>query len=415
MDITKLLEIYEKQSTIADTAREYCKLNNVEYNDSVRRKVSKILNKHAVVLESVTVSNDYKKSPEEKSPVKTMNAFDKDGNLMNIDEYCKKYHLDRDSVRSYKLVSHTGIPYFNIVFNDNQEDESTISTEDFKSIIQEFFENSPKFENKQSEGKRGTGVVKIADLHLGSYVDNLIRTKDFSIDILCKKLEETAQEVNKMGYSKVHVHILGDLIESFTAKSHANTWKGLDKKMAGAEAVKLSVKVLHEYLLNNIENLGDVKIVAGNHDRITSDNKDDVQGEAANLISWGLELLGYNVEFNPLVITHIVDGICHILTHGHHGISKKTTKQLCWDYGVKGKFNLICEGHLHSIIQRLSIVQRDSLKTITDDAVDHRRMNCPSYFTGNFFSESLGYTSESGFLIVEDNGKGVPNVFNYAV
>ena len=25
------------------------------------------------------------------------------------------------------------------------------------------------------------------------------------------------------------------------------------------------------------------------------------------------------------------------------------------------------------------------------------------------------YTSESGFLIVEDNGKGVPNVFNYAV
>ena len=61
MDITKLLEIYEKQSTIADTAREYCKLNNVEYNDSVRRKVSKILNKHAVVLESVTVSSGYKK------------------------------------------------------------------------------------------------------------------------------------------------------------------------------------------------------------------------------------------------------------------------------------------------------------------------------------------------------------------
>ena len=36
-------------------------------------------------------------------------------------------------------------------------------------------------------------------------------------------------------------------------------------------------------------------------------------------------------------------------------------------------------------------------------------------FTGNFFSESLGYTSESGFVITEDNGKGVPNVFYYAV
>ena len=38
-----------------------------------------------------------------------------------------------------------------------------------------------------------------------------------------------------------------------------------------------------------------------------------------------------------------------------------------------------------------------------------------SFFTGNFFSESLGYTSESGFVITEDNGKGVPNVFYYAV
>ena len=148
---------------------------------------------------------------------------------------------------------------------------------------------------------------------------------------------------------------------------------------------------------------------------MTSDNKEDVQGEAANLISWGLELMGYDIEFNPLVLTHTVDGICHILTHGHHGISKKSTKQLCWDYGKKGKFNLICEGHLHSIIQKLSVSSREKFQTIKDDAVDHRRMNCPSFFTGNFYSESLGYTSESGFVIVEDNGKGVPNVFYYAV
>jgi len=27
----------------------------------------------------------------------------------------------------------------------------------------------------------------------------------------------------------------------------------------------------------------------------------------------------------------------------------------------------------------------------------------------------LGYTSESGFIITENNGKGVPNVFYYAI
>ena len=82
---------------------------------------------------------------------------------------------------------------------------------------------------------------------------------------------------------------------------------------------------------------------------------------------------------------------------------------------MQGNYNLICEGHLHSIIQKLNVNQRDTYQTIKDDAVDHRRMNCPSFFTGNFFSEILGYTSESGFVITEDNGKGVPNVFYYAV
>jgi len=125
--------------------------------------------------------------------------------------------------------------------------------------------------------------------------------------------------------------------------------------------------------------------------------------------------MGYSVEFNPLVITHTIGNISHILTHGHHGISKKTTQQICWDYGQQGKFNLICEGHLHSIFDSLPIRAREKYKTIKDDSVDHRRMVCPSFFTGNFYSESLGYTSQSGFVITEDNGKGIPNVFYYAI
>ena len=185
--------------------------------------------------------------------------------------------------------------------------------------------------------------------------------------------------------------------------------------MVGAEAVKLVVRILHENFLSKIKNWDKVKVVAGNHDRVTSDNKEDVQGDAANLVCWGLNLIGYDIEFNPLVITHTVGNICHILTHGHHGISKKSTKQICWDYGIQGKYNLICEGHLHSTIQKLNIKQRDNYQTFKDDSVDHKRINCPSFFTGNFFSESLGYTSESGFMITEDNGKGVPNIFYYAI
>lgn len=383
--------------SVTKAVKKACIKFNVEYNDTLRRRFSDSVNK-----------SDTKQYHNEVQ----LSAMKLDGTIMSIDEYCEYYGIPLEQARTYKLVTHTGTPYYNIASNILAA-EPEVSEQELKDLIEEGL-RSVKYTKVLTKGN-GTGVVKISDLHLGAYVDNLIRTKDFSIDILANKLYDAATEVNKRNYSKVHVHVLGDLIESFTGLSHKNTWKGLDKAMVGAEAVKLVTRILHDNFLSRIVNLEDVKVVAGNHDRVTSDNKEDVHGGAANLVCWGLELLGYNVEFNPLVITHKVDDICHILTHGHHNISKKSTKQLCWDYGVQGIYNLICEGHLHSIIQKLNVNQRDSYQTIKDDAVDHRRITCPSFFTGNFFSESLGYTSESGFVITENNGKGIPNVFYYAI
>lgn len=337
------------------------------------------------------------------------------GTFYTIEEYCEVYGLDFNTVKDYKLLSYnaSNIAY-NITFKSDESEDDSMSFEEIKELLSKAITEKYRPINRKYKTNK-TGVVKLADLHLGAYVDNLIKTKNFSISILADLLRQTADEINARCYKLVHIHLLGDLIESFTGLSHKNTWKGLDKAMVGADAIKLVTQILHDNLLSRIENLGEVKVVAGNHDRVTSDNKEDVQGGGASLICWGLELMGYSVEFNPLVITHIVDGICHVLTHGHHGISKKSTKQLCWDYGVQGYFILICEGHLHSIIQKLSATQSDKFQTIKDDAVDHRRMNCPSFFTGNFFSESLGYTSQSGFVITEDNGKGVPNMFYMAI
>ena len=411
----QILELYENEKNKTYVAQEYCRLNNIEYTDSKRRMISKIVNSEGVdddlENDSTTDSNNY--SNDKEKPQRGFTAIGEDGQLMSIEKYCEFYGLDANKIRSYKLISHTGLPFYNCVFYEEVIEPAVTETE-LKELILRGFEEV-KYTPIIKDTKNKIGVVKIADLHLGAYVDNLIRTKNFSINILADKLSEAVNDINERNYSTVHVHILGDLIESFTGLSHKNTWKGLDKAMVGAEAVKLVVKILHDNFLSKIVNLGEVKVVGGNHDRSTSDNKEDVQAGAANLVCWGLELLGYNVEFNPLVITHTIGKITHILTHGHHALSKKSTKQLCWDYGVQGNYNLICEGHLHSIIQKLNVNQRDTYQTIKDDAVDHRRMNIPSFFTGNFFSESLGYTSESGFVVVEDNGKGVPNVFFYAV
>lgn len=344
-----------------------------------------------------------------------LSAVKENGTIMNLQEYCEFYGLNSNDYKSHKLCTHAGGATYNLA-SKTTEDEIKIDIEKFKEHIENALSevDTTFVKNETTPIKYKEGVIKLADLHFGALIKDLLKTHDYSSGILAKKLSETADMVNEIGFKKVHIHILGDLIESFTGLNHINSFKSLDTFEIGANAIKGCTLLLHKFL-SKINNLGSIKIIAGNHDRTSSSNKEDVEGEAANLISWGLDLIGYDVEFHHFVIKHVVEDICHILTHGHHGISKKSTKDICWDYGEKGMFNLICEGHLHSIIEKLSVNQRKLFKTVKDDSVDHRRMNCPSFFTGNGFSETLGYTSNSGFVITFNNGKGIPHVWYMSV
>ena len=260
------------------------------------------------------------------------------------------------------------------------------------------------------------GVITVTDLHFGAYISAMTINPEFNISILCGMLERSAEYVNRIGYSKVHVFVLGDLIESFTGLNHKNSWKGLDKGMFGVSAIKLFTELFSKHFLEKIANLGSIKMVAGNHDRVTSDNNEDVDGGAAEMIAWGLELMKYDVEFNPAVMNVVVDGVSYILNHGHLYLTKKKTAQeLAWMYGQKGMFNFILEGHLHSRMRKLSANQVSKFQMVMDDTVDTRRQVCPPLFTGNAYSEYGGWSTNPGVLVIENNGYGVPHVFDFSL
>jgi len=357
------------------------------------------------LFNTVTETNDY----EPKKQVFT--AISGDGKIMNIETYCKYYGLDFDKVRSFKLVSHTGIPFYNIAFYESEDIDDANTYLEIKEILVKAFDKAIKHTTTIVDGSEIANIV-IGDPHLGAYIDGLVNTKDFSIPILIDYLEEIVNKVNKRGFKEVNIFFLGDMIESFTGLNHKNSWKGLQKGMIGAEVIRFSVNIWHEKFLSKINNLKKVKLVAGNHDRLTSDKDEDTDGGASDLIAFGLELLGYDIEFHPTVISCEIDGINYILLHGHKGISKKSTKDICWDFGKKGVYNVILEGHLHSIVQNLSVNMRGKFNILKDDSVDHIRMHARSLFTGNGYSEDLGYTSNAGFSIITNNGKGLADIDN---
>lgn len=395
---------------------------------AIRNYVDKYLAKHNDILEpenkdklnwnikkdtstDVVTETDTNQYPEH-TPGSLPSAWSIEmGRYLTIQEFCKKYGLNPDSVKSSKLVTHNaGHMTYNIAFDGNEIADDF----DYLGELEKALEAIPVYKDKGKKlGKQG--VISLADLHFGAYIVGLKETPDFSAAILVNMLRRAAMKVNKFDYKVVHIHLLGDLIESFTGLNHINVWKNLEYGHHGVGVIKMFVKMFKENFLDLIPNLGEIKIIAGNHDRTSSNSQEDTEGGVAELIGWGLELLGYSVEFSSSIITHVVEDTCYILNHGHHYITKKlTTQDICWKFGEKGLFNFVCEGHLHSRIAKLSATQLKNFNMISDDNIDVRRQVFCSLFTGNSYSEYGGWSTKAGFTITESNGNKGVNVFDFS-
>lgn len=347
-----------------------------------------------------------------------------DGELkvMPIEEYCEHYGLDHESVVSYKLIKHNGGAYYNIGFAEKQKPQNhapdSRGIEQTKQVLRDWI-TQDKISNLQPttySNAFGDIVIVLSDLHLGALVTGLQKTSDFSKKICMDYLMKAAQEVNNLAYDNAHVHILGDLVETVSGLNHINSWQSIGSGDYGANIIRQATEIIHECFLSKIPGLKSVKMVSGNHDRLSAQKDVDPEYGGASLVAWGLGLIGYNVEYHPICVRHEVDGICYILLHGDRGISKKQTKEIVWDYGKQGVFNVVLEGHLHSRMERTVNKKLPDLKHLEhSDTVDTRRFVCPSFFTGNLYSESNGWTSTPGFKIIRSNGKGKPNVFDYTL
>lgn len=101
-----------------------------------------------------------------------MSALNEDGFVMDINEYCEHYELPREDVRSYKLVTHTGTPYYNIAFHEVKE-EANFITEDYLVSIMEQYMVTPTRVRDIVIPEPSGGVVRLVytDTHIGMHPD----------------------------------------------------------------------------------------------------------------------------------------------------------------------------------------------------------------------------------------------------
>ena len=196
INLEELSSIYEQEKTIADAARKYCSENNIEYSDSIRRKCSAILNKNNVINDNDTKDNNYKTKIVGQERV-IFTALDSDGKMMSIEKYCEFYGLEYNKVKSYKLISHSGTPFYNIVFF-----EDINSGNDFEEFSKNLLEEISQL--KSREIKRvilednidgHLLVVDPCDIHIGKLCDSFEVGEDYNNQIAVDRVKEGVQGI----------------------------------------------------------------------------------------------------------------------------------------------------------------------------------------------------------------------------
>ena len=266
---------------------------------------------------------------------------------------------------------------------------------------------SKKFSKKYKPAKLNIqqekiGVVCIADLHVGAENGKhkgTLKTLDFSLEILMDYMQQIANQVNSMNYSQVHLACLGDFIESFTGLNHPNSWQGIEDDLVSDNAVIAAGELLACFF-SKINNLEKVYMVSGNHDRTTASNKLDVKGGVGKILAYALKLHGYSVEYHHMLLNPVIDRIQYLFTHGHHSFNSKGITNMMLRYGNQTMYMVGVSGHLHSRNTKKEFYKSDGY---VYDAVEGRAVTVASLFTGNLYSESIGYTSTAGFSIFEAN------------
>jgi hypothetical protein len=281
-----------------------------------------------------------------------------------------------------------------------------------QDVISELISDYPNCETlqfnrfpKNTEYRYKEICVNITDLHGGSKAENMKITKDWSIEKLEEKLDRVARIANSYKAEKVHLNILGDLVETVSGINHPDSWKLVQDGHFGSKTI-IETKNLLVRFINKLNNVYSINGVGGNHDRLQASNKLADTGATDlifEMIKERVKLTNSPVEVNydPIILPLSREGFGEILIHGDKGLHKRSVEFLILHFAKNPKdFQFINAGHLHSF------------QVNKDDAQEKgRRVVFPSIITGNYFSDiEIGKSDKSGFGITCINMFGEPDL-----
>jgi hypothetical protein len=141
--LEEALRIYEVENNISEACRQHCSELGIEYSEKYRNRLSRYLRSGKSEVdedlenETTTTTSQYK---PELSNMPSAWSGEKN-RFYTIEEYCDVYGLDKNSVKSSKLVSHNASHMvYNIAFFTDDEEAVLEVDNHLDEIIQKYIE-----------------------------------------------------------------------------------------------------------------------------------------------------------------------------------------------------------------------------------------------------------------------------------
>ena len=257
-----------------------------------------------------TKTNEYK----EKFVLSAWNK--QTGQMMDINTYCNHYALPRADISSYKLVSHTGTPYYNIAFKEN--DAEIVKDFDFDSIIKKYIQPITQKKRPSFKSTKDFDTLTITDVHIGMDTDsdnNTMYKKEWNKVELMKSADIIISETIKEQESNIlYVDDLGDLLDGFNGV----TTRGghlLPQNMTNEECFDAGLEFKMKILYGLIDHYDKIHF-----NNICNDNHSGAFGYCVNK---GFKQVA-EIQFKKVSVTnhrkfinhYYIDRFCFVISHG---------------------------------------------------------------------------------------------------
>jgi hypothetical protein len=301
-----------------------------------------------------------------KNDLSTFNAISPNGGIMDIETYCDFYSLDYDKIRSFKLVTHTAVPYYNIAFQLDKLDEE-IKEIDFTSIFKDLKQVNYTPLYKVNQGLFDRFVY--TDGHIGMKIeDDSLYGGVWDENILNERLLIVVDSIihNRKSLTLV-IDELGDFLDGYdgyTTRGGHKLPQNMDNQKAFDVGLSFKIRMV-QMLIPYYE-----KIICNN---VCEDNHAGSFGYIVNsAFKTAIEIMYGNVEVNnqrKFIDHYTIKNHTFILTHGKDSKSLKFGFKPILDKKQENKIdNYIKEHYLLQKGVKIEFSKGDSHQYIFDNA-----------------------------------------------